>query len=190
MDRNLLKLFSMRTSQKTKRMLPGRYREDPKAASTWAKQNLKEQLVLLEVLFWTMWGFVPCGGPLVVTIFSAAYDTNLGSAQANNTLLLDDESRYTLEDCAAIWILITIEVLELEELAEPDTIELSDTPSRPNFYCSSPNSLQILHDIVTTHQSSQYSVTFLAWTYVISRLTPELKKYPKFQHHFRPSSPP
>ena len=156
--------------QKTKRTLPGRYREDPKAASTWAKQNLKEQLVLLEVLFWTMWGFVPCRGSLVVAIFRAAYDTNLGSIQANSTLLLDDESRYTLEDCAAIWILMTIEVLELEELAEPNTIELSDTPSRPDFYCSSPDSLQRLHDIVTSHQSSQYSLTFLAWTYVISRL--------------------
>ena len=157
--------------EKTKMVLPERYKEDPKAASIWAKQNLNEQLVLLEVLFWTMWGFVPCNGSLVVAIFSAAYDTNLGSIQANNTLLLDDESRYTIEDCAAIWILITIEVLELEELSEPDAIELSDIPSRSDFYCASPSSLQRLHDIVTTHQNSQYSVTFLAWTYVISRLT-------------------
>ena len=155
----------------TKTILPERCREDPKAASTWAKQNLKEQLVFLEVLFWTMWGFVPCGGPLVVAIFTAAYDTNLGSVQANSTLLLDEESRHALEDCAAIWILITIEVLELEELAEPDSIDLSDTPSRPDFYCSLPDSLQRLHDLVTTHQSSQYCVTFLAWTYVISRVT-------------------
>lgn len=162
--------------QKTRMILPERHREDPKAASIWAKQNLKEQLVLLEILFWSMWGFVPCSGPLVVAIFGAAYDTNLGSIQANNTLLLDDESRYTIEDCASIWILVTVEVLELEELAEPDTIELSDTPSRPDFYCSSPNSLQRLHDIVTTHQSSQHSITFLAWTYVISRLTAQAEK--------------
>ena len=157
--------------RKTKDLLPERYREDPKAATTWAKQNLKEQLALLEVLFWTMWGFVPCSGPLVVDIFTAAYDTNLGSSQSNTTLLLDDESRQTLQDCAAIWMLITVEVLELESLGENNTIELSETPSNPDTYHSSPESLRQLHDLVTTHQDSQYSITFLAWAYVISRLS-------------------
>jgi len=37
----------------------------------------QEQLVLLEVLFWAMWGFVPCSGSLVVAIFNTAYAMNL-----------------------------------------------------------------------------------------------------------------
>ena len=160
---------------KTKAPLPGRHREDLKAASAWAKQNLKEQLVLLEVLFWTMWGFVPCSGPLVVSIFTAAYDTNLGSLQVNNNLLLDEESRHTIEDCAAFWTLLSVEVLELEALGEPNNIEISDTPSRPVYY-SSPANLEKLHNIVTTHQSSQYCIPFLAWTYVISRLAARAEK--------------
>ena len=170
--------------KKTNAIPPDAFREDPKAASGWARQNLKEQLVLLEVLFWTMWGFVPCSGPLVVAIFNTAYATNLGSIQANNTLLLDDESRSSIEDCAAIWILITVEVLELEALGEQHTIELSDTPLHPEVYYSSPSSLEKLHDIVTTHQSSQHSVTFLAWTYVISRLILRAEAYSDIPNSF------
>jgi len=170
--------------KKTKAPLPERHHEDPKAASIWAKQNLKEQLVLLEVLFWTMWGFVPCSGTLVASIFTAAYNTNLGSLQANNNLLLDEESRHTIEDSAAFWILLSVEVLELEALGDPNTIEISETPSRPDVYYSSPASLEKLHNVVTTHQSSQYCITFLAWTYVISRLAARAEKQPDIPASF------
>jgi nuclear pore complex protein Nup188 len=91
--------------------------EDPKAATLWVKQTLKEQLVLLEVLFWTVWEYVSCSGPLLESLFSAAYSITLGSSQINSTLLLDEESVQLTQDCTAIWILITIEVLELESLA-------------------------------------------------------------------------
>ncbi|KAF9535154.1 hypothetical protein CPB83DRAFT_781281 [Crepidotus variabilis] len=170
--------------RKTKAILPERYRQDPKAATTWAKQNLKEQLVLLEVLFWTMWDFVNCSGPLVLSIFQAAYGTNLGSLQANSTLLLDDECRHTIEDCAAVWILITVEVLELENVGEPSAIDFSDTPSRPEVYYASAGSLQKIHDLVTTYQDSQYSITFLAWTYVVSCLTARAAETPNLPPAF------
>ncbi|KAF8887259.1 hypothetical protein CPB84DRAFT_1837740 [Gymnopilus junonius] len=145
---------------KSKAKLPEKYREDPRGATSWAKQNVREQLVLLEVLFWAMWGFVPCSGPLVVKIFEAAYNTNLGSTQVNSTLLLDDESVQLQQDCAAIWILVTLEVLELETLSE--------TPSRTDF---------------------QYACTFLAWTYVLSRLHARPQKHLKIMPSLNHSQP-
>ncbi|KAF8178012.1 hypothetical protein BJ912DRAFT_930157 [Pholiota molesta] len=157
--------------RRTKAKLPEKFNEDPRAATAWAKQNLREPLVLLELLFWTMWGYVPCSGPIVLKVFEAAYNTSLGSNQNNNTLLLDDESQQLQQDCAAVWILITIEVLELETLGQDDAIELSDSPSRPDVYYASPDSLKILHDLITSHTDSQYSCTYLAWTYVLSRLS-------------------
>ncbi|KAF8165907.1 nucleoporin subcomplex protein binding to Pom34-domain-containing protein [Crassisporium funariophilum] len=180
--------------RKTLETLPEKFNEDPKAATLWAKQTMKEQLVLLEVLFWTMWGYVPCSGPLVEAIFEAAYDTSLGSIQANNTLLLDEESRQLQQDCAAIWILITVEVLELESIGESDSIELSDTPTRSDVYHASPASLQRLHNLVTSNANSQYSCTYLAWTYLLSRLsakaaeTPDVP--PSFQSFFDYINPP
>ena len=172
--------------RKTKEKLPEKLNEDPKAATLWVKQTLKEQLVLLEVLFWTMWGYVPCSGPLLESIFSAAYSTALGSSQTNNTLLLDEESVQLTQDCAAIWILITVEVLELESLSEPDAIELSDTPSRPDVYHASPDTLKRLHDLVTMNTGSQYSCTYLAWTYVVSRLSAKAAETPEIPASFKP----
>ncbi|TFK66507.1 hypothetical protein BDN72DRAFT_917479 [Pluteus cervinus] len=113
-----------------------RRRPLPLSTSRWAKQNFKEQLVLLELLFWVMWGYAPCDGPLVEKIFRTAYDVNLGSTQANATLLLDEESTQLQQDCAALWILICVEVLELETVGS-ETVELSNNPSHKNFYLSS-----------------------------------------------------
>lgn len=157
--------------QQIKEPLPEKYAHSPKLAGRWAKQASKEQLVLLEVLFWLMWGYVPCSGLLVRTILSAAYQSNLGSALAHNTLLLDEEGLQLQQDIAGMWILITIEVLELETIAEPATIEISDDPSGQGIYTSSPTTLTAIHDMVSSNHDTQFTCTYLAWTFVVFRLT-------------------
>ncbi|KIL58978.1 hypothetical protein M378DRAFT_85691 [Amanita muscaria Koide BX008] len=159
-------------SQKLKEKIPETIQAEPRKASRWVKQNSREQLVLLEVLFWSMWGFVPCSGPMVEQIYDVAYGTQLGSSQQNTApLLLDEEGEQLRQDCAAMWMLIMIEVLELETMAEPDAIELSDDPENKDMYTASPQSLVRIHEIVTSHSESQYVMTYLAWAYVLSRLT-------------------
>jgi len=171
---------------KTMEKLPDSMSEDPRIASRWAKQNSKEQLVLLEVLFWTMWGFVPCSGPLVEKIFEAAYSTNLGSSQSNATLLLDEEGVQIQQDCAAFWVLITIEVLELETIGEPDAVEIVADPVRKDIYTASPECLTRIHEIVTTHMGSQYSCTYLAWAFVLSRLAATATEQKEVPDSYRP----
>lgn len=156
---------------RTEEKFPKQYAQDPKNATLWAKLNLREQLILLEVLFWSMWGYVSCSAPLVLLIFEAAYSTALGSTQVNNTLLLDDESQQLLQDSAALWILITIEVLELETIGVPNSIQFTEQPSNPDAYYTSPDTLKRLHDIVMSHADTRYACTYLAWTYVVYRLT-------------------
>jgi nuclear pore complex protein Nup188 len=160
---------------KTREMLPDSLRMAPKSALEWIKQNLKEQLALLEVVFWTMWGYTPCASPVVVQIFKAAYDTTLGTAQANSTLMLDEESQQLLQDSAAYWILITVEALELEHVGHDDVLELSETPTGKILYISSPDTLSQLHDIVNSDTNSQFACTYLAWTYVLSRIVAKAK---------------
>lgn len=171
---------------KTNEKLPESMSEDPRVASRWVKQNSKEQLVLLEVLFWTVWGFVPCSGPLVEKIFDAAYGTNLGSLQSNATLLLDEEGVQLRQDSAAIWVLITIEVLELETVGEPDTIEVAADPVRKDIYTASPESLTRIHETVTTHMDSQYACTYLAWAFVLSRLAAKAIELKEIPDSYRP----
>ncbi|KAH9482136.1 Nucleoporin nup184 [Psilocybe cubensis] len=157
--------------EKTKAELPEQFNQEPRSATAWAKQNLREQLVLLEVLFWTMWAYVSCSGPLVVSIFEAAYGTTLGSEQSNSTLLLDEESRQLQDDCAAMWILITIEILELEMIGgDEPVIELSEKPTRTDVYWTSIDSVKRLHNIVSSNTDSRYSCTYLAWTYALARI--------------------
>ncbi|KAG2099322.1 nucleoporin subcomplex protein binding to Pom34-domain-containing protein [Suillus cothurnatus] len=178
---------------KTEMDIPDVLHADARIASRWAKQNMKEQLVVLEVLFWTVWGYVPCDGPLVVRIFEAAYNTNLGSSQKNSTLLLDDEGNQLQHDCAALWILVTVEVLELERVAEDGGLEISATPSDKTFYPSSPESLRRIHEIVTSNLSSQHACTHLAWAFVLSRLTSkagQLKEIPESYRGFLDSLHP
>ncbi|KAG9317859.1 hypothetical protein JVU11DRAFT_2087 [Chiua virens] len=156
--------------RKTQESIPNAFSEDPKAASRWVKQNAREQLALLEVLFWTMWGYVPCDGELVVKLLEASYNTNLGSVQQNSTLLLDEEGMQILQDIAGLWMLITIEVLELERVAEPGGIEISATPADKTFYIASPVSLRRIHELVTSNPGDQYACTYLGWAFVLSRI--------------------
>ncbi|TFK94898.1 hypothetical protein K466DRAFT_657412 [Polyporus arcularius HHB13444] len=157
-------------SKRTYAEVPEKAREDPRQAAMWAKQNAKEQLVLLEVLFWTMWGHASCSGPLVAQIYEVAYQTHLGSQQQNSTLLLDEESVQLLQDCAAMWILITVEVLELERSNEPDAIEISANPTDTEIYWSSPEHLKKIHQTVISQGNSNFACTYIAWTCILSRL--------------------
>ncbi|CAK5264819.1 unnamed protein product [Mycena citricolor] len=147
----------------------------PREAAREAKQNSIEQLILLEVLFVTVWDYAPCDGPLVTKIYEAAYDTQVGGIQANGPLLTDDEAVQLAQDTASVWILIMIEVLELEALADPEgAIEISDTPSdeaKAETYTSSPKALMRIHELVTTHEDVHYACVYMAWAFVLSRLS-------------------
>ncbi|KAG1789311.1 uncharacterized protein HD556DRAFT_820465 [Suillus plorans] len=172
---------------KTEMDIPEVLHASARIASRWAKQNMKERLVTLEVLFWTVWGYVPCDGPLIVRIFETAYNTNLGSSQKNSTLLLDDEGNQLQHDRAALWILVAVEVLELERVAEDGGIEISATPSDKTFYPSSPESLRRIHEILTSNLSGQHARTYLAWAFILSRLTSkagQLKEIPESYRRF------
>ncbi|THH29876.1 hypothetical protein EUX98_g4309 [Antrodiella citrinella] len=167
--------------------LPEDFDTQPKKASLWVKQNAREQLIMLEVLFWTMWDNATCDGPLVELVYQAAYGTNLGSDQKNGALLMDEEGVQLGQDSAALWIMLTIEVLELERVAEPGEIKLSDDPVDKDIYWASPDCLSRIHHLITTHQNSQFSCSYLAWAFVLSRLAQtasELKEIPRSYSQF------
>ncbi|EKM59899.1 uncharacterized protein PHACADRAFT_138237 [Phanerochaete carnosa HHB-10118-sp] len=155
---------------KLKARLPSNFDADPRKAVSWAKQNVKEQLVVQEVLFWTVWDYAPCDGQLVARIYETSYQTNLGSHQENSTLLLDEEGAQLQQDMAALWILISVEVLELERAADPGGIEVSHTPADKEIYWSSPESLERIHKLVTSHPDSQFACQYIAWAFVLSRI--------------------
>lgn len=154
--------------KRTQESLPANLDNEPKKASLWVKENAKVQLVLLEVLFWSMWENVPATGPVVYRFLEVAYATNMGSLQQNGNLLLDDEGVQLLQDSAALWILILIEVLELERAATG--ISLNGGEDDSEVYWSSPDHLTQIHDIIISHDSSQFACVFLSWAFILSQL--------------------
>ncbi|KAH9002466.1 hypothetical protein EDB86DRAFT_3125995 [Lactarius hatsudake] len=155
---------------KTRAPLDEASANDPRLASRRAKENLRDQLVLLEVLFWAMWSFVPRQGPIVVKIYETAYETNLGSVQHNATLLLDEEGARLQQDCAAVWLLLMVEVLELETFSDNGNPDVSGPPSAEGMYTSHPDSLRRIHELVTSHGDSNYAAVYLGWTLIVARL--------------------
>ncbi|TFY76376.1 hypothetical protein EWM64_g7637 [Hericium alpestre] len=164
---------------KTRTPIPDSMSRDPKLSARWAKENLKDQLAFLELLFWAIWSYVPRSGPAVVQIYEAAYQTNLGSNQQNGILILDEESARLQQDCAAVWILIMIEVLELERLSEGGRIEISADPSDKSIYTAYPNSLRRIHELVVSHGDGHFACIFLAWTLVLSKLEAAAAEIPE-----------
>lgn len=161
---------------KTKTDLPLNLRSAPKDALEWTKQNLKEQLALLQLLFWTLWSYTTCSASVVLGVMEAAYHTSLGTAQRNTSLMLDDESSQLQQDCAAFWILITLEVLELETIGSLSfEFTPEGEPEDKGLYISSPNALLEIHDIINSDTNSQFAATYLAWAHVLSSIDKKAK---------------
>ncbi|KAJ7919323.1 nucleoporin subcomplex protein binding to Pom34-domain-containing protein [Mycena leptocephala] len=174
-------------TRKTRARVPETMHRNPREAARDAKQNSTEQLVLLELLFATMWDYVKCDGPVVTKIFEAAYDTQLGSSQSNAPLLLDDEAVQIGQDIAAMWTVIMIEVLELETLADPSgVIELSANPNQKDVYTASPRALQRIHELVTSNDDGRYSCVYIAWAFVLSRLATAVAELEEIPTPYRP----
>lgn len=159
--------------RKTQETPPANLADDPRGSARWAKQNAREQLVILEALFWALFGYVPSSGATIVQLFEAAYTTELGAHQASGSYLLDAEGTQLQQDTAAVWIVVMLEVLELERIAEPGHVRISDAPvpGRDPLYTDSPEHLARLHELVLEHPHSQYACVYLAWAFVLQRLT-------------------
>ncbi|TDL30046.1 hypothetical protein BD410DRAFT_780570 [Rickenella mellea] len=156
--------------RKTKLPVPDHVASNPRTASQWAKQIAKEQLGLVEVVFWTLWDYVPCKAPIVVRVFDAAYTTEFGHKQENDTLFLNEEGTQILRDIAALWIVVTIEVLNMENVLD-EGLELSSNPSEHGHLCAAPEAIEQIHNLVMVHTHPGYVCTFLAWAFYVKAIS-------------------
>ena len=156
--------------RKTKTPVPDHLANEPLPASLWAKQNAKEQLVLLELVFWLMWDYTPPHASTILAIFQAAYETEFGQRQENSTSMLDEEGSQLTQDIAAMWILITVEVLNLEDVVESG-FELEPSAEQTTLLHNSPQTLEAMHKLVMNHTSTGYLCTLLGWAFYLKGIT-------------------
>lgn len=155
-------------AEKTKGLLPMNLASDARSTAQWLKQNMKEQLVILELLFWIMWSYVNCDGPTVTKIMETAYSTRMGLEQGNAALMLDDESQQLIRDGNALWNVFILEIFELERFASGE-FDLSEGRDLA-FFPASASALSQIHQLVTSHPDSDYVCIYLAWAFILSRI--------------------
>lgn len=180
-----IKNLISKTLEKSRLPIPERASNNPRIASMWAKQNAKEQLVLVEALFWMLWDYVPCNAPIVVSVFEAAYESDFGYRQENSNSMLDEEGVQIQRDLAGLWVLMTIEVLNLEGLIEPG-VQLVDTPDDAGPLHVSPDSLQKVHQLVMSHTSPGYVCTMLAWGLYLKAMCDAASLLAERPAHYQP----
>lgn len=181
--------------RKTQETPPANLADDPRGSARWAKQSAREQLVLLEALFWTLFGFVPSAGATIVKVFEAAYATELGARQAAGALLLDEEGVQLIQDAAAVWLVLMLEVLELERVAEPGHVHVDALPRADGegLYTDDPEEMAKLHTLVLANPHAQYAPVYLAWAFVLHRLAAvkaQTKEVPVAYQEFFRALPP
>lgn len=142
---------------------------DPRTTARWAKQNLKEQLCLLEVFFWSTVAHSPSGG-LVAAFLKSSGDTNLGRLQKYEDLLLDDEAARLFSDMTVLFGITGVQLLKLDTVLE-EVLDLELATKQRHGYLASVRDVEEIHGVVETLPSDpMFSPIILAWGCVISKI--------------------
>ncbi|KAF8318134.1 hypothetical protein DL93DRAFT_430891 [Clavulina sp. PMI_390] len=169
--------------RRTKQEIPAKVPHTTSSLATrsaLAKQAIREQICMMEVIFWATYN-MRCSGSLVAEFYEAAYSTSLGTTQKINDLLIDLESSQLLADLQTIVVLTSTQILSVELLYEQG-IDLEVVSLPRNGYFAQPDQLIKIHNLVFSSPSQpRFSPIVLAWACVIRRiaLATESGDYPE-----------
>jgi nuclear pore complex protein Nup188 len=134
-----------------------------------AKQIVREQICMIEVVFWATYHF-RSPGSFVAEVYEAVYSSSLGTQQKNQNLLIDKESSQLIADLQSVIILTAVQLLSVDLLYEQG-IDLEVVSLPRHGYFAQPEELVKIHRLVySTPTQPRYSPIVLAWTCVIRRL--------------------
>ncbi|SJX66400.1 uncharacterized protein SRS1_16722 [Sporisorium reilianum f. sp. reilianum] len=146
--------------------LPDSIRQQPRYSSLWAKQILREQFGLLEIVFLLFYARLsPSPSPLLV-LLRAVHDTQVSRRQANLGFF-DNEATETVDCVSHLLVLIAVEMLSLEEVM--DGLDLAQASDQ--HISKHPQSLENALDLLSnTSADPLQAPILLAWALVLHRL--------------------
>ncbi|KAG8956511.1 hypothetical protein FRC03_010772 [Tulasnella sp. 419] len=157
-------------AERTTRPLPRSVLADPRTAARWAKQNLREQLCLLEILFAASYP-LNCDGDLVYQLYEALYKTDLGMEQKYSYLMLDEACGRLRQDIQSLFLVVAVQVLKLDKLLD-EPLDLELVTKSQHGYLASPDRVEAIHNLIfKTPLDNRYSPLLLAWGFVLTKLT-------------------
>ncbi|EST07388.1 Nucleoporin [Kalmanozyma brasiliensis GHG001] len=146
--------------------LPESIRLQPRYSSLWAKQILREQFGLLEIVFLLFYGRLSPSPASLLALLRAVHETEVGRRQANLGFF-DNEATETVECVSHLLVLIAVEMLSLEEVM--DGLDLNDA-SQSHMAKHPPSLEQALDLLSTTSADPLHAPILLAWALVLHRL--------------------
>lgn len=150
-------------------LLPPAFCSTARSTARWAKQNLKEQLALLESIFWATVA-TNADGQLVLAFLNTAGTSNLGYKQAHSEVLLDEECAQLFHDIGTLFGITAAQLLKLDKLLdEPLDLELA-TKLRYG-YLASPKDVDTIQQVISSFPDDpRYSPLILAWGFVMAQI--------------------
>lgn len=151
--------------------LPPQVRDAPRYSPFWAKQGLKQQLALLEVIFLLFYGHVAPDAGFVISVLTIIQQTDLGQHQANEAFF-DAESVHLLSSVKHLLAFISVESLDLEKAMDGYQFSLSPPPNSTSLplFESADSLAQALDLLEASQPDPGRSPIFLAWALVLRKV--------------------
>ncbi|KAG9015816.1 hypothetical protein FRB93_012381 [Tulasnella sp. JGI-2019a] len=144
--------------------------KDPRTTARWAKQNLKEQLCLLEAFFWSTAAYSP-DGSLVAGFLHTAGNSNLGRVQKYEDLLLDEECSRLANDMIVLFGITGVQLLKLDKVLD-EVLDLELATKQRHGYLASVEDVENIHHIVAgLPEDPFFSPIILAWGCVVAKIS-------------------
>ncbi|ETS60349.1 hypothetical protein PaG_05549 [Moesziomyces aphidis] len=147
--------------------LPESIRQQPRYSTLWAKQILREQFGLLEIVFLLFYGRLSPSPKPVLALLGAVHQTEVGRRQANLGFF-DAEAAETVDCLGHLLVLIAVELLSLEEVM--DGLDLDQDTLESHISKNAPSLEQALDLLSSTSADPLQAPILLAWALVLHRL--------------------
>lgn len=164
---------------KTTETLPQHIKENPRSVPKYVKRNVRQQFVLLEVLYWTLLEHSLFDGSVADELYAIAFKCDLGNAQVYSNMLLDEEGVQLLKDMETLWVMILVELLQIPQLLSRSP---EDTSSDSNLLVSIPEYLTRALDLVYSNVTQRHGCILLAWAAVLFHVsTIDVQERPAYE---------
>ncbi|KAI8817534.1 nucleoporin subcomplex protein binding to Pom34-domain-containing protein [Fimicolochytrium jonesii] len=156
--------------------IPPQVAADPEWARTWANQFVREQRVLLQIIFLVYYSVAPCSSTLASRFLrSLIEDFDFGRSQSNESLLNEEASAIT-KHISDLCVMVSIELMRLNELIDAtnlDTAPFADSPDAIKQIYGA-----IEHSIVASHgRSDPIAPVMMAWGVLMQAVHPYLEQF-------------
>ncbi|KDE07549.1 hypothetical protein MVLG_02220 [Microbotryum lychnidis-dioicae p1A1 Lamole] len=179
--------------QRTRDALPDAVRTSPTHSLFWAKQLLREQKALLEIVFLIFYSPLPPNGPIFLLVLETIAETQWGQRQSLFGYF-DKEAAVIVAEIGYLWTILAIEALNLELAIEvPSPIPApgeKPLPTTSIYHADNLKSINAAVETLVQVDTERASPILLGWAFLLSKVTAFLidRGVPEAYHDFASQS--